>query len=172
MSDKSSILLVEDDPNDVFFLQRAFTAAAIDNPLSVAQDGQEAIDYLSGLGKYADRARHPLPCLIILDLKMPRRTGMDVLQWLREQPVFRCIPVIVFSSSAQRYDVERAYGLGATAFVVKPANNERRSELAALVKGFWLEFNERPLVCTESYEAAHEFHTRLFHSDPVSLKGE
>jgi CheY-like chemotaxis protein len=150
------LLIAEDDANDVFFLKHAFEQAEIKNPLHVVHDGQETIDYLSGVGEFSDRTKHPLPSLLILDLKMPRRTGMEVLMWLRDQPELQKLPVVVFTSSAHRQDVERAYGLGANAFVVKPSGNSKRIELAKVIKGFWLDFNEPPLVCTEGWEAARE----------------
>jgi CheY-like chemotaxis protein len=155
---ESSVLFVDDDENDIFFLKRAFKDAGISNPLIVAHDGQEAIDYLSGLGAFSDRREYPLPCFLILDLKMPRKTGMDVLQWLRAEPVFRCLPVMILSSSAHRYDVERAYRLGANSFVVKPASVDKRTELARHIKGFWLNFNQPPLMCTEGFDTARQFH--------------
>src|SRR5687768_12255012 len=101
MNASGCILLVEDDQNDVLFMERALRKAHVPNQVCVSHDGREAVDYLSGTGPFADRNQHPLPCLIILDLKMPRMTGMDVLQWLREQPVLSCLPVIVLSSSSQ-----------------------------------------------------------------------
>ena len=161
MSRHFDILLVEDDENDVFFLKRAFHEAQIPNPLRVARDGQEAIDYLGGTEKFTDRTQYPLPCLIVLDLKMPNKTGLEVLDWLRQQPVLRCIPVILFSSSAHRNDVERSYRLGANAFVVKPSSVEERTAFARLVKGFWLGFNEPPMICTEGLEAAQRFHAAI-----------
>ena len=151
-----TFLVAEDDENDVFFLQRAFKQAKVENPLNVVRDGQEAIEYLSGEGKFSDRNLYPLPHLFILDLKMPRKTGLDVLGWLQEQPELRCVPVLVLSSSAHRTDIERAYELGANAFVVKPASLEKRVELAKLIGAFWLEFNEGPLVCTEGLESARK----------------
>jgi CheY-like chemotaxis protein len=161
MNSLPTVLLVEDDENDVFFLQRAFDAAEVRNPLHVATDGQEAIDYLSGAGKYSDRGRFPVPCLLILDLKMPRKTGMEVLQWKREQPILHCLPTVVLSSSAHRYDIERAYRLGANAFVVKPPSTDARSALARFIKGFWLEFNQPPLACTEGIEEAMKLHNAI-----------
>jgi CheY-like chemotaxis protein len=149
-------LVAEDDENDVFFLQRAFQQANIENPLHVVRDGQEAIEYLSGEGKFSDRSLYPLPHLFLLDLKMPRKTGLDVLGWLHEQPELRCLPVLVLSSSAQRTDIERAYELGANGFVVKPASLERRVELAKLIGSFWLGFNEGPLVSMEGLESAQK----------------
>jgi CheY-like chemotaxis protein len=156
MKSRYSFLVAEDDENDVFFLRRAFQQAKIENPLHVVRDGQEAIDYLSGEGKFSDRSLYPLPHLFILDLKMPRKTGLDVLTWLQEQPELRCLPVLVLSSSAHRTDIERAYELGANAFVVKPASLEKRVELAQVLGTFWLEFNEGPIVCTEGVESARK----------------
>ena len=156
MKSARSFLVAEDDENDVFFLQRAFQEAKIENPLHVVRDGQEAIDYLSGAGKFSDRNLYPLPQLFILDLKMPRKTGLDVLGWLHEQPELQCLPVLVLSSSAQRTDIERAYELGANGFVVKPASLEKRVELAKLIGAFWLDFNVGPLVCTEGLESARK----------------
>jgi len=161
MSCLPTVLLVEDDENDVFFLQRAFDAAGVQNALHIATDGQHAIDWLSGAGEYADRAKHPIPCLLILDLKMPRKTGMEVLQWKREQPLLHYLPTIVLSSSAHRYDIERAYRLGASAFVVKPPSTEARTALARFIKGFWLEFNHPPLACTEGVEEAMKLHQAI-----------
>lgn len=161
MNTQFDVLLVEDDDNDVLLLKRAFREANIQHPLRVCRDGHEATEYLAGVGDFGDRGKYPLPCLILLDLKMPRKTGMEVLKWLRDQPALRCIPVIVFSSSAHRYDVERAYIFGANAFVVKPANNEKRLEFAVLVKSFWLMFNEPPLICTEGRDAAQAIHSEV-----------
>lgn len=156
-----TVLLVEDDENDVFFLQRAFDAAEVPNPLHIVVDGQEAIDHLAGAGKYSDRNQYPIPCLLILDLKMPRKTGMEVLQWKREHPILNYLPTIVLSSSAHRYDIERAYRLGAHAFVVKPPSTEARTALARFIKGFWLEFNQPPLACTEGIDEAMKLHTAI-----------
>jgi CheY-like chemotaxis protein len=156
MNSGKSFLVAEDDENDVFFLQRAFQQAKIENPLHVVRDGQEAIDYLSGAGDFSDRKLHPLPYLFILDLKMPRKTGLDVLAWLQEQPELRCIPVVVLSSSAQVRDIDKAYELGVNAFIVKPANLEKRVKLAKAIGTFWLELNEVPVVCTEGLEATRK----------------
>src|SRR5690242_18501314 len=139
------VLYVEDDEHDVLFLRRAFAQAGIGHPLVVAHDGQEGIDYLSGAGEFGNRHKHPLPCLILLDLKMPRRTGLEVLEWLRGEAELACIPVIVFSSSAHERDVERAYRLGASSFVVKPQGAPERADFARAVKEYWLRFNEVPV---------------------------
>jgi CheY-like chemotaxis protein len=136
------ILVAEDDDNDVAFLQRAFAKAEIDNPLYFVPDGQAAMDYLAGSGTYADRSQYPLPGLLLLDLKMPRKTGMDVLKWLRGQEAFLCLPIIMFSSSTHPAEIENAYRNGVNAFVTKPSGMPERTELARMIKGFWLTFNE------------------------------
>jgi CheY-like chemotaxis protein len=143
-----TILHVEDDPNDVFFLDHAFKRAEITAPLQVVNDGQDAIDYLSASGIFSDRTRFPMPCLVILDLKMPRKDGLQVLQWLRQESNCVWLPVIVLSSSSLASDVDRAYRLGANSFVVKPADINRRIEFAKYIKGYWLEFHEPPPICT------------------------
>ena len=147
MKTARSILLAEDDPNDVFLLQHAFESAQVSNPLQVVSDGQQAIDYLSGTGKFADRTQFPLPALLVLDVKMPRRTGLDVLEWLKDQENLSCVPTIMLSSSANPADVEKAYQLGVNGFVVKPQGVAQRVDLAKMIKGYWLTFNELPSVC-------------------------
>src|SRR5207237_9756647 len=94
MAEKMSILLVEDLEDDILLIRRAFTAAKLTTPLFAVRDGEEATAYLSGTGKYANRAEYPLPNLILLDLKMPRLDGFDFLDWLRQQPQLKAIPLI------------------------------------------------------------------------------
>ena len=138
------ILYAEDDFNDAFFLQHAFAEAAIPNPLQIVRDGQEAIDYLTGLGVFADRHLYPLPCLVLLDLKMPRKSGLEVLAWIRAHPDFRSLPVILFSSSPNQADSQSASEVGANAYVIKPSTVEERIELAQSIRSFWLHFHLRP----------------------------
>jgi CheY-like chemotaxis protein len=116
----TSILLAEDNENDVLMLRRAARNAKFSSPLQIVSDGEEVVAYLSGNGKYADRRRYPLPGLLLLDLKMPRKNGFEVLQWLREQPKFSALQVVVLSSSDEIRDINRAYELGANSFLVKP----------------------------------------------------
>jgi len=136
------VLYAEDDEHDVLFLERAFKKAEILNPIHVAHDGQEAIDYLSQAAAREAQPPRPLPSLVILDVKMPRMTGLEVLAWLRRESGLPPLPVIMFSSSAHNHDVERALGLGANAFVVKPADVDERLRFARAVKEFWLHFND------------------------------
>jgi CheY-like chemotaxis protein len=135
------ILQVEDEANDVFLLQRAFRQAGIDNPVKVATDGQMAIDYLSGIGHFANRRDHPLPGLVLLDLKLPRKSGREVLQWIRSQPRLRRIVVIVFTSGQYIGDVGLAYDLGANSFIVKPSDFSQYLSIARLLKEWWLNHN-------------------------------
>lgn len=114
------ILLAEDDENDVLMFRRAARKAKFDQPLQVVSDGEETIAYLKGEGKYHDRQKFPLPGLVVLDLKMPRGNGFEVLQWLRAQPSFQSMQVVVLSSSDEIRDINRAYELGANSFLVKP----------------------------------------------------
>jgi CheY-like chemotaxis protein len=119
-SPRSRILLVEDDENDVFFMQRAMTRANLEPPMHVAVNGQEAIDYLSGAGKYTDRAAYPLPLCIFLDLKLPFVNGFEVLEWMGQQPPLNHISVLILTSSPEDRDRQRALQLGAKAYLVKP----------------------------------------------------
>lgn len=138
------ILQVEDEANDVFLLQRAFLQAGVANPVQVATDGQMAIDYLSGRGRFADRAKHPLPGLILLDLKLPRRSGRDVLEWIRAEPRLYKTVVIIFTSAQYVGDVSLAYELGANSFIIKPFDFSAYVEIARLLKGWWLRYNQFP----------------------------
>ncbi len=147
-----TILLVEDEENDVFFLKHSFKEVGILNPLQVAVDGQEAMDYLSGNGEYADRERFPLPCLTLLDLKLPRVMGLEVLKWMREQPALKTLIVIILTSSRLGPDIERAYQLGANAYLVKPSSPPELREIATGIKQFWLSLNHGPGVDQETAE--------------------
>jgi CheY-like chemotaxis protein len=142
----ATILVVEDDPNDVLLLRRAFAKAKLANPLQVVGDGDAAVDYLSGAGAYADRSAHPLPTMILLDLKLPRRSGHEVLEWLRAQPSIGRIPVVVLTSSRQSADIDRAYDLGANSYLVKPVQFDGLLEMVKNMNLYWFVMNERPSV--------------------------
>ena len=131
------ILLVEDEPDDVFFVQRAFHSAHLKHPLFTVGDGQEAIDYLSGKGAYADHSVYPLPQLVLADLKMPRVSGFDLIAWMRNDKHCKFVPIIILSSSALATDVNRAYALGANAYMVKPADAHSLERLFQTIAGFW-----------------------------------
>ena len=136
MSD-SCILDVEDEENDLLLLKLAFDDAGINVPVQGVTDGQMAVRYLSGADPFADRAKFPLPSLVILDLKLPRKSGFEVLEWMRAQPLLRRIVVVVCSSAEHEQDVATAYELGANSYIVKPMGiaerNENRSPPQSLV---------------------------------------
>jgi CheY-like chemotaxis protein len=137
------ILQVEDDPNDVFLLQRAIKKAGVENPLQIASDGQEAIDYLQGAGKFADRATFLFPSLVLLDLKLPRVMGLEVLRIIRQQHG-NALPVLILSGSGEESDIAAAYRLGANGFLTKPAQNDKLEEIVRAIKDFWLTYNKQP----------------------------
>ncbi|HUR59436.1 MAG TPA: response regulator [Opitutaceae bacterium] len=126
---KPTLLLVEDNEDDVFLMRRALRAANITLPLQLAQDGQEAIDYLDGIGQFADRAQYPLPTLILLDLKLPYIPGLQVLTWIRYREGLKDLPVIVLTSSPEDKDRDKAAELGALSYHVKPPGREVIVEL-------------------------------------------
>ena len=145
-----SILIAEDDEADVLFLQRAFKQVELTNPVRVVSDGMEAVEALS---EASIRPEQRLPGLVILDLKMPRRTGLQVLEWMRQQPVIRSIPVLILSSSTNQADIENAYELGANGVLIKPPSVAERNELARFIKD-WLRTIQPPLISTEGFKAA------------------
>src|SRR4030095_15858938 len=131
------ILLVEDDPNDVWLVKHAFQSANISNPLRIVNDGQEAVDYLRGHGSFGDRHAFPMPKLVLLDLKMPRLHGFDVIGGMRRNYPWKTTPIIILSSSALPQDVNRAYELGANAYMVKPADYRALERLFRTIADFW-----------------------------------
>jgi CheY-like chemotaxis protein len=133
----STILVVEDTEDDVFFLKRALREAAIVQPLRVVVDGQQALDYLAGRGEYADRAQYPLPALILLDLKLPYVMGLDVLRWIRQRPEFNHVPVAVLTSSQQDSDLTATHRLGGNAYLIKPPTREKLLDLMRTLGGDW-----------------------------------
>ncbi len=139
MLDQVPILLAEDDENDIFLMRRAFERAAIPNSLLVVRNGQEVIDYLSGVGQFADRAKHPLPGVLLLDLKMPWMDGFDVLKWLRSRSEFDTLPVVVLTSSKLQADVDRSRQLGVYDYRVKPQGFEDLVKLMDDVRKCWLD---------------------------------
>jgi len=133
MTEHAVILLVEDREDDILLIRKAFERAGISNPMQVVHDGEEAISYLAGERKFSNRAEYPLPWLILLDLKMPKVDGFEVLKWIRKQPGFSRIVVIVLTSSEQIRDVNTAYQLGANSFMVKPLEFENAVQVSKLI---------------------------------------
>jgi CheY-like chemotaxis protein len=135
------LLLVEDNEDDAFLMTRSLKAAGIQQPIQLAADGQRAIDYLAGQGPYGDRAEFPLPSLVLLDLKLPFKSGHEVLAWMRSRRELAEIVVVVLTSSNQPSDLEEAYRLGANSYVVKPPAAQQLVEFAAALKNYWFVFN-------------------------------
>ena len=144
MGDQSVILLAEDREDDIALIKRAFAKAYIVNPLQVVRDGEEAIAYLSGVGKYGNRAEYPLPDLMLLDLKMPRVDGFEVLKWVRQQPGLSALRVVVLTSSEAIRDVNVAYQLGANSFMVKPMDFQDVVQMSKFLSSYWLELSKTP----------------------------
>src|SRR5437870_2587207 len=141
MTTNRAILLVEDNEDDVFLMERALQGADVINPLYVVEDGQEALDYLAGAGKFSDRASYPVPAIVFLDLKLPLKSGHEVLAWIRQQKQFETIVVVVLTSSNEPSDLSRSYKLGANSYLVKPPSPEQLEDLAKAFKWYWLEYN-------------------------------
>src|SRR5438128_9444040 len=136
MQEEAVILLVEDRGDDILLIQKAFNRAQVHNPMMVVRDGDEAMSYLAGEGKFSNRAEYPLPWLILLDLKMPRVDGFEVLKWIRSQPELRRLIVVVLTSSEELRDVNQAYELGANSFMVKPMDFENAVQLSEMIQKY------------------------------------
>jgi CheY-like chemotaxis protein len=141
MSNFSPVLLAEDNPNDAFLVCRAFKENQTPNPVQSVPNGDEAIQYLAGEGKYADRAAYPFPALFLLDLKMPVKDGLEVLRWLHEHPeIPRKLPVVVFSSAELPDETQRAYAMDIQACIVKPLTYPELREKLRILKEYWLDY--------------------------------
>jgi CheY-like chemotaxis protein len=138
MISQPAILYVEDEPTDVMLLRIAFTRAGLTNPVHVAVDGAQAIDYLAGNGPFADRSQHPLPALVLLDLNLPKKSGFDVLSWIRQQPQLSSLPVVIYTSSVGLIDKDTARLLGATDYFIKRSAVSHIAELARSFAERWL----------------------------------
>jgi CheY-like chemotaxis protein len=138
------ILLAEDDPNDTLLIKRAFQKAGFGSLLKTVSDGRQAIDYLRGVNEYADRARFPLPFLLLLDLKMPGTNGFEVLEWIRAQADLRRLLVVVLTSSNFQADVDRAYESGANSYLVKPIEFNEMANMIQRFEAYWTELNRFP----------------------------
>jgi DNA-binding response OmpR family regulator len=143
----TTILLVKDSEDDVLFIRRALKLTGADLSHHVASDGQQAIDYMDGVGEYADRELYPLPSMVLLDLKLPRVLGLDVLKWIRARREFGNIPVIIMTASGERTDWERGYRLGANSFMIKPGNLDELVALAKCLTDYWFKYSTLPRGC-------------------------
>src|SRR3954470_5320394 len=132
-----SILIVEDDVNDQTFIQRALKRSGVANHVATVNDGEEATAYLTGLGVYEDRALHPLPRLVITDLKMPRMGGLELLGWMNARTEFRIIPAIVLTSSSDRAHITAAFMHGAKGYMIKPVAFGELEKLIRSIVDYW-----------------------------------
>jgi len=146
MSAIGPILLVEDDPTDVFLMKRSFAQAEITHELRVASNGEEAIALLTRAETSNSESETSLPCLIVLDLKLPLKSGLEVLRWLRDQSLVKRIPVIVFTSSLDRGDLNGAYDYGASGYFLKTGSLVKMRETVILWREYWLVHNEAPIL--------------------------
>ena len=144
MPDPALILVVEDNSDDAFLIQLSFEKAGIINRLRTVKTGEEAIAYLKGVGPYADRALHPLPRLMLLDIKLPGIDGFEVLRWVRQQPEFLKLRIVVVTSSTEVRDVNEAFSLGANSFILKPADFMCFAEFSQALAGSWVWIDELP----------------------------
>jgi len=138
------ILVAEDQPDSVDLLKLAFSTSGVAARVNYVEDGEVAIEYLSGEEPFGDRVEYPLPAILLLDLNMPRRDGFQVLEWLRLQPGLRRLVVVVFSSSADPKDINRAFALGANSYVVKPGGFNELKETVRRLDNYWLGLNQCP----------------------------
>ena len=139
---QSVILLAEDREDDILIMRKAFAQTDLPSLLFVVRDGEQAIAYLQGETPYGNRAEYPIPALLLLDLKMPRKSGFEVLAWIRQQSHLAALRVIVLTSSEATSDLNRAYELGANSFLAKPSEFQDMIQLIQFINGFWLQFNE------------------------------
>ena len=139
-----TILLVEDNYDDVLLIRRAFRKAKISPPMSIVGDGDEAIAYLSQEGQYADTENFPVPILVLLDLKLPRRSGLEVLAWVRQQAKLRHLLVVMLTSSKENSDLAKAYDLGVNSYLVKPVKFQDFVSLIELIDAYWFKTNQAP----------------------------
>jgi len=144
MSDQALVLLVEDNDDDVTLVRRAFNKCNVVNPLQVARTGEEALEYLVGTSRYANRMEYPLPELMLLDLKLPGIDGFQVLRWIRQQPSLKALRVVVLTSSDALADATRAYQLGANSFLVKPVDFAEFVNITNAIQGYWLWMSKSP----------------------------
>jgi len=139
MPNRPRLLVAEDDENDIALLNLALQRAGVRAHVRFVRDGQEALDYLEGVPPFSNRDHYPFPTLLLLDLKMPRLNGFDVLRWLRQHPELNRLTVIILSASDLPSDVNLAYDLGANSYALKPNNPQKLTDLALSLERYWFE---------------------------------
>jgi len=175
-ANKACILHGEDDEAEIILQRVAFEAAGAVNPVHVASDGQEAINYLTLAIRDEHLPAHPLPCLVLLDLNLPLKSGLDVLHWIRQQPQLRGLPNIMLTSSEDPTNIRRVYELGANSFVVKPLDQHDRVEMVRVLQKWWFGFNLSPEpfdidVEEQAIQDSSRSLTQHFEQSPSPLNG-
>jgi len=151
-----TVLYVEDEENDVFFMRRSFRFAGLEESLRVVGDGQNAIDYLSGRNVFGNRLKYPVPAVVLLDLNLPLVSGFQVLQWIRQQSKLQSLPVAIFSSSPRAEDRLRAKELGASEYIVKPDSAADFGGVVEYLRRKWPEgMNVHEIIPSGSIQRAH-----------------
>jgi CheY-like chemotaxis protein len=146
MRDTHVFLLIEDNEDDSLLLKKAFNRGNLLNPLHIAKTGEEGIEYLKGTGPFSNRSEYPLPAVVLLDLRLPGIDGFEVLRWIRAQPHFSSLRVIVLTSSESIHDVNLAYRLGANSFLVKPMDLDHLCRMTEAMQGYWVWLDRAPEV--------------------------
>ena len=145
MKENIPILLVEDDEDDIRLVERAFVKGRILNKLYTVRDGEEAMEFLTNTGRHTDKAVTPRPGLILLDLNMPKVSGMEVLKWLKDDENLRSIPVVILTTSDTEKDIERAYDYGVSTFITKPVEFSNFLEAVITLGKYWLQIAQIPV---------------------------
>ena len=140
----SRILIVEDDPNDELLMMRSFKKINLANQIDIVRDGEEALAYLFATGPFSNRDPRILPQVVLLDLKLPKVDGLEVLERIRENELTKTLPVVILTSSDEQEDRLRSYNLGANSYVRKPVDINRFSDAVKELGVYWLELNEPP----------------------------
>lgn len=164
-----TILVVEDDENDILLLKRAFARAGVNNPVIIVNSGLEAISYLEGKGRFSDRQLYPIPKVLFIDLHMPRFGGFDILQWLQKRPELSRISVLVMSSSTLVQDVEKAYALGAKSYFIKPTSFD---ELQQIIQNACIYWNHSKTPGTGLYNFRPQKTVGDFAMDPSACQSQ
>jgi CheY-like chemotaxis protein len=146
MREAQMFLLVEDNPDDSLLLRQAFNRGNLLNPMHVVTSGEAALEYLQGSGRYANREEFPLPSVVLLDLRLPGMSGLEVLRWIRSQSTLQTLRVIVLTSSESLQDVNQAYKLGANSFLVKPMDLDHLCRMTEALQGYWVWLDSAPEV--------------------------
>jgi CheY-like chemotaxis protein len=142
-----TVLLVEDDPADARLIQRAFDRTEGQVAVLRLQNGDDAVAYLQGTPPFDNRAVHPMPHILVLDIKLPRRSGLEVLQWIRTRTSeLRLLPVVMLTSSRHSVDINRAYTLGANSYLAKPESSDQLLSVIGTLKNYWLLMNQNPAI--------------------------